>query len=111
MELQDIFTKDHEAFLHAFVAVAKILCPTANYYKIEEVRSVTDGGSTGDVVVYGYDVNGTELDVEVKTYDHPTEGKQIVIEYKNEEDGIAWSYSHWFYSFNWVGLKKLSNIK
>ena len=46
MELQDLFTKDHEAFLHAFVAVAKILCPTADYYKIEEVRSVTDGGST-----------------------------------------------------------------
>ena len=110
MELQDIFTKDHEAFLNAFVEVAKILCPTAVYYKIEEVRDFTETGSTGDVVVYGHDVDGTELDVEVKTYDHPTKGKQIVIEYKNEEDGISYSYSHWFYSFNWVGLKKLSNI-
>jgi hypothetical protein len=111
MELQDLFTKDHEAFLHAFVAVAKILCPTAVYYKIEEARSVTDAGSTGgDVVVYGHDVNGTELDVEVRTYDHPTKGKQIVIEYKNGEGGILYSYSYWFYSFNWVGLKKLSNI-
>ncbi len=110
MELQDIFTKDREAFLHAFVAVAKILCPTANYYKIEDVRSVTDGESTGgDVVVYGHDV-GTELDVEVKTYEHQTKGKQIVIDYMNEKGGISYSHSYWFYSFNWIGLEKLSNI-
>ena len=110
MGLQDIFTKDHEAFLHAFVEVAHILCPTAVYYKIEETRSIIGRGNTGDVVVYGHDVKGTELDVEVRTYDHPTKGKQIVIEYKNEEDGISYSYSYWFYSFNWEGLKKLSNI-
>lgn len=110
MELQDVFTKDHEAFLSAFVEVAKMLCPTAMYDRIEDIRSLTDSGSVCHTIVYGYDEQ-TELDVEVKTYQHPTEGLQIVVEHRNERDDIIYTHSVWFFSFNWKGLKATAKLR
>ena len=108
MELQEAFNNDHTSYLRAFVEVAKILCPTAVYNKIETTTKVTKIGCTNDIRLYGYDKDGTEMPVIVRTYLHPSKGEQIVIDYMNENGNVAYSHSVWYFAFNWKGLQATS---
>lgn len=109
-------TETNTKFANAFIKVAEMLEPNAEFTAININKKIHEKGINVFYVVSGDMVteNGITINVVVATEKKPIEGKQIVVRYYLN-DGTHYletrTRSYWFYSFNWKGLMATTKIE
>ena len=96
-----------DKYIKAFIKVAEMLEPTANFNSYVTEIKLTDGGYEKKLSVNGK-INDNVL-VYVTTQKNVTEGLQLVVNYVDLENGTTKQRSYWYFSFNWKGLSETAD--